>query len=263
LDKTIVLKEEIRPLEDGGKGNTLDPFPAYTFNDITPVRCHSHNDYERTKALYSALSAGCISVEADVFAHGDKLVVGHEDPGSGGQTLQDLYLDSIKKMLDDHGTMFPAYPDQSLSLLIDFKGRGDETWDLLVKALGPLRDAGYLSHWDGTEFKEGKVTVIASGNAIIDGDIPVPIAKANDDAANPNRALFVDARVHKDMSKFDASNAYFASAHFGEAVQRGGENIEGANLDKLREQLKVAHEKGFMVRYCEFRVFDFTSATYD
>lgn len=239
-------------METVGKGQTLDPFPTYAFDDITPVRCHSHNDYERTKALYSALSAGCISVEADIFPHGDKLVVGHSDPGSNGPTLQALYLDPIKKMLDEHGTMFPAKPEQSLSLLIDFKSRADETWDLLVKALAPLRDAGYLSHWNGTGFKEGKVTVTATGNAIIDGSVPAPIAKANDDVANPNRAVFVDARINKDMSKFDVSNTYLASAHFSDAVQGGRQANTGFNLGKFRDQVKAAHEKGFKARYCEF-----------
>jgi hypothetical protein len=53
------------------------------------------------------------------------------------------------------------------------------------------------------------------------------------------------------MSKFDASNAYFASANFGEAIQGDGGEIKGANLNKLRDQVKAAHNKGFKVRYCE------------
>jgi hypothetical protein len=189
-------------------------------------------------------------VEADIYVHGDKLVVGHEDPGANGQTFENLYLNPIKKMLDERGSMFPAKPTQSLSLLVDFKGNGDETWDLLIKKLAPLRDAGYLSRWDGG-FKEGKVTIIASGNAIKDGTVPEPLAKVNSASSNPGRALFVDARIHKDMSKFDASNAYFASANFGEAIQGDGGEIKGANLNKLRDQVKAAHNKGFKVRYCE------------
>ena len=251
LDKTVVLDGEIVPLGDGGLGNTLVPFPDYTFNDIVPVGCHSHNDYERDTALYSALSAGCIGVEADIYPHGDKLVVGHEDPGEGGQTIQDLYLNPIKALIDARKAVFPAKPDQGLYLLVDFKGNGDETWDLLVKALEPLRTAGYLSHYDG-EFKQGLVTVIASGNAIKDGDVPEPIGKATDDAANPNRALFVDARVNKDMSKFDASNAFYASANFKDAVQGSGDAISGDNLQKMKDQIKAAHDKSFKVRYCVF-----------
>jgi hypothetical protein len=169
--------------------------------------------------------------------------VGHEDPGKGGQTLEALYLDPIQKMLEEHGTMFPARPDQALSLLVDFKGNGDKTWDLLVKKLAPLRDAGYLSNSDGGEFNEGKLTVIASGN--------VPVAKSIDTTANPNRALFADARIHEDLSQFDASNAYFASANFKEAVQREGGGLKGPILDILRIQVRAAHDKGLKARYCK------------
>lgn len=248
VDKTVIFDREISPIGDGGKGNTLDLFPTYVFDDIVPVGCHSHNDYTRDTALYSALQAGCISVEADIYPHGDKLVVGHDDPGAGGQTLQNLYLDPIKRILDEKGSIFPLKPDQSFSLLIDFKGDGDETWDLLVKALEPLRTAGHLSHHDG-EFKLGKLTVIASGNAITGDDVPAPIQKAID--SNPDKALFVDARIHKDMSKFDASNTYYASASFKDAVQGGGGEIKGDNLNKMKDQIKAAHGKGFVVRYCK------------
>lgn len=209
-----------------------------------PVPCHSHNDYERERALYSALSAGCISVEADIYPHGDKLVVGHEDPGTNGPTLQTLYLDPIKKMLDERGSIYPGKPEQSLNLLIDFKADRDVTWDLLVQALAPLRDAGYLSHWDGATFSEGKVTVVTTGTATIDGLVPEPIAKANDDTANPGRALFVDARINKPMENFNTSNGYFASADFKAA---GASNVE-----ELRSQISVARQWGFKVRYCTF-----------
>lgn len=248
VDKTVVLDGAISALGDGDKGNTLDPFPTYAFNDITPVPCHSHNDYTRDTALYSALSAGCTSVEADIWVHGDKLTVGHTDPGANGPTLQDLYLNPLQKLIDERQAVFPTKPEQALSLLIDFKGNSDQTWDKLVAALTPLRDAGHLSHYDGS-FKQGLVTVIASGNAIQDSDVPSPIAKALDPASNPSRSIFVDARINKDMSKFDSSNSYYASASFKDAVQGSSSAISGANLQKLRDQVKAAHDKGLLVRY--------------
>ncbi|KAF2872947.1 hypothetical protein BDV95DRAFT_593340 [Massariosphaeria phaeospora] len=246
MDKTVTSDSAITALGDGGKGNTLAPFPTYVFNDVVPVKCHSHNDYERDTALYSALQAGCISVEADVYNKGGKLIVSHDDPGDSGPTFQDLYVTPLKDLLDQRGAIFPGKPDQGLDLLVDFKGAGDQTWDLVVQALQPLRDAGYLSHYDNG-FQKRLVTVIASGNAVVDGDVPEPIAKVRD--ANPGQALFVDARVDKDMSKFDTSNSYLASADFKKAVQGGGGQVSGGNLQKLRDQLKAAHDKGFAVRY--------------
>lgn len=214
---------------------------------MVPLACHSHNDYTRDKALYSALSAGCVSVEADVWIHGSTLVVGHTDPGAGGQTFVNLYANPLKKLLDERGAIFPAQPSQPLVLLVDFKNSGtsaDATWDQLVRDLAPLRDSGYLSRWDGSAFHQGHLTVVATGNAIVDGTVPAPIARALDDATNPLRAIFVDAVVHKDMSRFDASNAYYASAAWGDAVP-GGLPIAGAAKAKLDE----AHAKGFKVRY--------------
>ncbi|OAG08850.1 uncharacterized protein CC84DRAFT_1204102 [Paraphaeosphaeria sporulosa] len=248
VDKIVTQTGAISALGDGGKGNTLDPFPTYAFNDVTPFACHSHNDYTRDKALYSALSAGCISVEADIWVHSTKLVVGHTDSGSNGQTFVNLYVNPLKKLIDERKAVFPTKPDQPLSLLIDFKNSGsdaDKAWDQLVADLQPLRDAGYLSHYDGS-FKQGLVTIVATGNAIKDlsSSAPSPIAKALSDATNPQHAIFVDAVIHKDMSRFDSSNAYYASAKWSDAVPKGLP-ISGDSKTKLDE----AHSKGFKVRY--------------
>ncbi|KAF2635367.1 hypothetical protein P280DRAFT_501963 [Massarina eburnea CBS 473.64] len=247
VDQTVILDGEIKELGDGGKGNTLSPFPTYAFNDITPFACHSHNDYDRDKALYSALSAGCISVEADVYVHGDKLTIGHDtDPGANGQNIQDLYLNPLKSLIDEHGGVFPAHKDQPFFLLIDFKTSGDSTWDALVKNLAPLRDAGYLSYYDNG-FQQGKITIIATGNARNDlsGSAPSPIAKALSTSTNPKHAIFVDAVISKDMKNFNASNAYYASATFSDASSGSKVPIEGTALEKMKE----AHDKGFKVRY--------------
>lgn len=248
VDTVVTQSSAISVLGSGGKGNTLDPFPTYTFNDVTPFACHSHNDYTREKALYSALSAGCISVEADIWIHGTKLVVGHSDPGSNGPTFTDLYANPLKKLIDERKAVFPAKPDQPLSLLVDFKNGGsdaDKAWDQLVADLQPLRDAGYLSHYDGS-FQQGLITIVGSGNAIKDGSssAPSPIAKALSDSTNPQRAIFVDAVIHKDMKNFETSNAYFASAKWSDAVPNGLP-ISGDAKTKLDE----AHSKGFKVRY--------------
>ncbi|KAF2652578.1 hypothetical protein K491DRAFT_635379 [Lophiostoma macrostomum CBS 122681] len=240
VDKTLIGGSAVATLGNGGKGNTLRPFPIDSFNDAVPVSCHSHNDYDRDYSLYSALEAGCISVEADVWPHGDKLTVGHTDPGANAATIQDLYLDPIKQLLDAHGGIFPTKIGQPFYLLVDFKGDASTTWDLLVKALQPLRDAGYLSHYDGS-FKQGKLTVIGSGNAVVNGDKPAPIAKVNDASANPGRSIFVDAIIYKDMSNFDKSNTVYASANWGDSG--------ASDSNKLNSQIKAAHDKGFLVRY--------------
>lgn len=52
-------------------------WPTEFSQDIQPIPCHSHNDYWRKVPLFSALQAGCISVEADVWLQKNELYVGH------------------------------------------------------------------------------------------------------------------------------------------------------------------------------------------
>lgn len=235
VDKTIVLRTKIEPL--GLNYKVPVPFPYYSFNDVVPVGCHSHNDYDRDFALYSALSAGCVSAEVDVW--NDDLKIGHISPGRA--TITDFYIDPLKTLLEGVGTVFPAEPDQDFSLLVDFKtsGTGD-TWQALIDALAPLRDRGWLSHFDG-EFKKGKVTVIVSGKASFD--------LVNNDSTNPGRYIFSDAILHGSLDDRDSSNTYLASADFSDAVGGSG-TITGSHLENLRSQVKAAHNKEFKVRYC-------------
>ena len=49
-------------------------------NDVTPIPCHSHNDYWRRVPLYDALRWGCTGVEADVWLFDEDLYVGGCSP---------------------------------------------------------------------------------------------------------------------------------------------------------------------------------------
>jgi hypothetical protein len=234
VDQTIVLANAISPLGDGGKGNTLDPFPVQAFGDSVPFACHSHNDYERDTALYSGLSAGCVGVEADIWEINGNLIVKHNSGDGNENTLQNLYLNPLKALIEKNQAVFPKAPQQSLNLLIDFKTDAAKTWDLLVKQLQPLRDAGYLSTSVNGQFKKGLVTIVASGSAIVDTNTNTPKLYGGN---NPNGAIFGDARIDKDLVNFNSGNAYFASAKYSD---------RGSNEVAKRDE---AHKKGFKVRY--------------
>jgi hypothetical protein len=71
--------------------------------NVSPMPCHSHNDYRRNVPLFDALHAGCTSVEADVWltGNGTELYVGHHRHSlSRGRTLRSLYLDPLINMLN-------------------------------------------------------------------------------------------------------------------------------------------------------------------
>lgn len=145
--------------------------------------CHSHNDYTRDVPLYDALSAGCMSVEADVWLYSGNLRVAHTDPGNSGPTIQDLYINPLIALLDAHNPkggssngVYPQNSSQSFVLLIDFKSDGTTTWNAVYSALQPLRDAGYLSYWDASGFMSRPITFVASGNApLAQAKVPQPI----------------------------------------------------------------------------------------
>jgi hypothetical protein len=73
---------------------------------ITPVPCHSHNDYWRKAPLFDALQAGCTSIEADIWLANDDeggqgdLYVGHSKRSlSKKRTLQSLYIKPLTELL--------------------------------------------------------------------------------------------------------------------------------------------------------------------
>ncbi|AET40842.1 uncharacterized protein Ecym_6471 [Eremothecium cymbalariae DBVPG len=148
-----------------------------------PVRddIHSHNDYTRVLPLYTALSHGVNSVEADIWTvdNGQRLAVGHLKSDITPRTpdLNQLYLDPIKDILGQlndglgEGTWLGVFHEDSskpLQLLLDFKSADSvEQYHLLMNTyLKPLIDKGYLGYYDFATSKvvTGPVMVVLTGN---------------------------------------------------------------------------------------------------
>jgi len=170
----------------GRTGNDLSSWPTDFTRDISPIPCHSHNDYWRPVPLYSAISAGCISVEADVWLFNgfdEDLYVGHSTASlTRNRTLKNLYIDPLVEILEKqnpvtdfqrnnsaplHG-VFDADPSQSLTLLIDFKTSGPALWPQVLTQLEPLRSRNYLTYFNGTALIPGPITVVGTGNTPFD-----------------------------------------------------------------------------------------------
>ena len=165
-------------------------WPTDISRDIIPVGCHSHNDYWRRVPLYSALQAGCIGVEADIwFMDQDNkdyppdLYVGHDTSShTVERTLTSMYVDPLVTILDRQNPITPFHsvvdqprrgvfdtdPAQTLILLVDIKTDGAATWPQVIKTLSPLRDRGYLTYYNGKEVVNGPVTVVGTGNTPFD-----------------------------------------------------------------------------------------------
>ncbi|CAI6341233.1 unnamed protein product [Periconia digitata] len=259
-----------------------DPFLESLTKHVTPIPCHSHNDYWRPSPLYDALRTGCTSVEADVWHFpplSPSLYVGHDTSSlTPSHTLSTMYISPLLQLLDFHNTnlsttttsskfgIFPTSPSTTLILLIDFKNNGSEIFPALSTHLAPLREKSYLSHFNGTHTNLGPITVVATGNA--------PFATLMT-ANTTYRDIFYDAPLHSFSSSssssssatalmrdeaFSTHNSYLASTSLRAAL--GGRlwwvhwtrpwamgRISGEQRGRIREQIRGARETGLRARY--------------
>ncbi|KAK2592346.1 Altered inheritance of mitochondria protein 6 [Conoideocrella luteorostrata] len=270
---------------------TNKPTPELYVGDysrsVIPVPVHSHNDYWRPHPLYSALAAGCMSVEADVWLAPDKndLLVGHHRPKlSENRTLQSLYINPMRQILDklnsandsansntDEGLsgIYPTSPETTLVLLIDVKGNGTEIWPLVDKQLQPLRERGYLStlQYNSTSnstskpvFRQGPITVVGSGNLgrsnitgvgcdaltrYPDTFFDAPLgALADDSNFGTLPGCQADSLLGRPVAKF-----YTASAPFQLEVGTVLASFSAGQRAKVRAALQAAKAKNLTSRY--------------
>ena len=65
---------------------------------------HSHNDYCQNVPFYTAYSARCASIEADIYLVNGELYVAHErDEITPVRTLRTLYLEPIRQQMKING----------------------------------------------------------------------------------------------------------------------------------------------------------------
>lgn len=275
----------------GGLGDELTRYPTDFLRDVVPIPCHSHNDYWRTEPLFSALRAGCAGVEADVWFFADhyaetgSLLVGHDTASlTRRRTFASLYVEPLVSLLLDANPRTPfhrgngrgdadqeefAYgvfdvdPSRSLVLLVDVKTDGADTWPRVLEQLEPLRSRGWLTHVDADGVVRPRpVTVVATGNA------PFDLVAAN----ATYRDAFFDAPLEalweeeeegeeekrdasgRSVAEYNATNSFYASADFRQAVGRvegGGAGLTDRQLRAIRGQIRGAHRRGLKARYWE------------
>lgn len=216
---------------------------------------HSHNDYWRDIPFYSALSVGCVSVEADVWLYNGTLYVGHEASAlTPDRTFESLYISQILGVLQrenpvtpfvpkpTHNGVYDGYSSQTLYLWVDVKTDGESTFPYVVQALQPLRSAGYLTTFNGTGITPGPVTVIGTGNTPLDQVQPVE-----------NRDYFFDAPLQSlgtTASNITKSVSPIASVDFAAVFGTiNGTSFNSSQLATLRQQIATANSKGIGARY--------------
>lgn len=236
-------------------GTDIYTYPTSLTQGILPKPLHSHNDYWRPVPFYSALSIGVVSVEADVSLVNGTLYVGHEISAlTPGRTFDSLYVQPILNVIrgQNPNTTFVTSPTrngvfdtssgQTLYLWVDVKTDGATTFPYVIKALKPLRDAGYLTTVNGSSVVPGPVTVIGTGNTPL-----------NQVQGVSERDYFWDAplpTLNSTFSNITSDVSPIASTDF--AVVFGevrNQTFNETQLSTLREQVSTAHGKGIGVRY--------------
>lgn len=239
-------------------------YPLDVFRSVLPVPCHSHNDYWRRTPLFAALGSGCVSIEADIWSYGGDLLVGHTQwTLNQNITLQTMYIDHLVGILETVNAptilsksraeplgVFYADPKQTLTLLVDFKTTDLETWTLLHQQLQPLRERGYLTHWNGTHRVERPITIVASGgadfNLIVanrtyrDIFLDAPLDALEDESDDPPASIF----------KYNSSNSHFASVNFAKSLGVVlHSTLSDKQTERLRNQIRNARERNLVPRY--------------
>ena len=280
-------------LPDWGKpghtGEGLAKYPTDVTRDVLPIRCHSHNDYWRRIPLFEAIHWGCTGVEADVWLIDEELYVGHSTASlTKNRTFQSLYVSPLVELLDHmnpetdftnatgHG-VFDEDSEQTLVLLVDFKTDGQDTFPCVQQQLEPLRERGYLTHYDGERVVSRAVTVVGTGNTPFDLvvrnktyrdiflDAPLPKLWQPPGDAEKLDANVLDTIRSSEMTKsqqgqtgtsdttansFDTTNSYYASVSFASTVGivwRG--QLSSKQMNIIRGQIRGAHARGLKVRY--------------
>ncbi|KAM0788660.1 hypothetical protein ACM66B_002761 [Microbotryomycetes sp. NB124-2] len=268
---------------EGGKDAGELVFPGGLSRGVPARKLASHNDYWRDVPLYSALSCGASSVEADVWLNpkDDRLYVGHSVSSlTKARTFDRLYVSQLVKILTaanphDTQTLFfndtdfftpdnereqrrawePYWQSDSdtIQLLVDLKTRGDVTFEAVSRELEPLRSRGWLTTRKGDELVRGPVTVVLTGNG---NNLDVRKKVSSLDTVD----MFIDAPLlsldetwtnDKGSSVgWDPRFAPMASTGFASATNwKGLFEISESEKLKLVSLIDKAQSRGFQVRF--------------
>jgi hypothetical protein len=213
--------------------------------DAAPVqpiplqRAHAHNDYLHQRPLLDALDHGFCSIEADVWVSNDELLVAHTvleiQPD---RTLEALYLKPLAdRAAQRHGWIFD--PGRSVTLLIDFKSNGQETYPVLARQLEKYRRL--FTPRDPGDGRAAAPPVLA----IISGDRPIELI-----ASDENRLCAIDGRTPDIDAKPSASLVPLISDAWSTQFSWNGEDaMPEYERRKLRRMVEQTHASGRRLRF--------------
>ncbi len=198
------------------------------------VLMHSHNDYNQTRPLETALLSHFNSVEADVTEFENQLIVSHDTKDlSEKPTLEDLYLKPLTKDFCEHSSL--------KFLFIDIKKRQLGTLNLLHDLISKY-EVLFLRR--GESLKKNKIQIIISGD----------VDRKSLVESDTYPYFFVDGRLADLNLDIDSAVMPIISANF-QLVERWrkGEKLSNNQKEKLKTLVKHIHQENKKLRFWNTR----------
>jgi len=203
------------------------------------LHAHAHNDYMHKRPLFEALENGFTSIEIDVFLHNGELKVAHEPIDlDGKKTIEEFYLDPIKKVIAQNGGRVYKGYNTPVIFMIDFKTGGAETYAQLKKVLKNYEELI-------TVYKNDSVIQQRAINILISGNSSDPQLLKEDTAF-----ATLDAGIQSmDNITVSKLSTRFSSAWETYFMWRGKGNISAKEKAKLDSLVAKAHQLKKQIRF--------------
>jgi len=199
---------------------------------------HSHNDYTREKPLYDALKYGFPSIEADVFLFENRMVVTHDDKQLNEKpTLEELYLNPLRKIINENGGTVFKNDSTQLILMVDLKSGKVDAYNGLKKIFSNYLDL--IEWYDHGEVKWGAIKILLTGEPPID-------RIENEDI----RYFYVDGAIGQWSMDYPINLMPRASANYRDYFKWYGKGaMPPSEVQQLKMLISKAHQSGRKVRF--------------
>ena len=209
------------------------------FAQTTPIQHgHAHNDYVHARPLFEALENGFTSIEIDVHLYNNELKVAHDAIGlSSKPNIQQLYLEPVKKIIEQNGGSVYKNNHTLVVFMIDFK-TGGETYTKLKEILNNYRDIISVYQGDSV-INEKAIRILISGNAPLNEILKEETSMATVDA---DISALDDVKIDKAVTRYSSAwEGYFRWLGTGAMPQ--------AQKNKLLALVAKAHSKKKQIRF--------------
>ncbi len=197
----------------------------FAYSQTLPIaHGHAHNDYVHKRPLLEAVENGFTSIEIDVYLHHDRLVVSHVALGlNRKKTIEELYLNPIKKIIELHGGWVYKGSTQPVIFMIDFKTDGAPTYEKLKTILADYKDII-------TEYEGDSVVAQKAINILISGGSPIAsLLKEKKSLATVDAGIgaITNKEVRKVATRFSSAwGGYFTWRGIGKMPERQREKLD-------------------------------------